>query len=112
MHYAMILRCKFPDGKIDHYVWMTDQGTQKQAEKHITQGFEKVNVYGEDAKGRPLAVLEELIYFGETASNVYEDTCDLFEKAAKKASGLKNKAKSAAKGAGEAKAEKAVKEAV
>lgn len=114
MHFAMILKCRFPDGRADCYVWMVDLGTQKQAEKYVTELFEKENVYGGIAPaGRPLAKLEEIVYFGETSSDNYEDTCALFEKAVKKAGSLM--AKAAAKGAVEVKVEKmneAVKEAV
>lgn len=106
MHIAMILKLKFPDGKIDHYVWQVDQYTEKQAEKYIADAFAKENVYGPcPAAGRPLAKLEETIYFGETKSDDYDDTCALFEKAEKRALALTAKA---AKGADGVKVENSV----
>jgi hypothetical protein len=110
MHIAIILRVKFPDGKIDHYAWMVDQGTRKQAEKYIADSFAKENVYGPlPAAGRPLATLEEMIYVGETESHDYDDTTALSDKAEKRASTLTAKAMGPkSKGADEVEVEKPV----
>lgn len=91
MHFAFILRCKLPDGKICHLAWQRLASTRKEVEKHVRDAF------GKDRNGCPVDTeLVELIEAGECKEG-YENSIQLYEDACSKVLKLNAKAGKPAK---------------
>lgn len=91
MHFAFILRCKLPDGKICHLAWQRLASTRKEVEKHVRDAFAK------DRNGCPVGTdLVELIEAGECKEG-YENSIQLYEDACNKIRKLDTKAGKPAK---------------
>lgn len=96
MHFAFVLRCKLPNGKICHLAWQKLASSRKEMEKHIRESFAKNGAYlpGNHPPGK--SELLELIEAGECKEG-YENSTQLYEDACNKARKLDEKEAKAAK---------------
>lgn len=91
MHFAFILKCKFKDGRLSHYVWQRNANTRKQAEKEVMSGFQQLNVFAYETAIEKQAELIEMTEAGEANENS-DNSHKLYEAACAKAAKMDSKA--------------------
>jgi len=88
MTYALILKCKLPDGKISHYVWQTARSSSlKDAQKWVVSEF----AINESMKNVGAELLE-VIDGAQQTCNSFDESMKLHDSVCKQAEKLDAKA--------------------